>query len=153
MTSKADLLQQVDGAGGRLDAVLDRIDEVHGTWEGAVGTWSVVNLLQHMDGWLQEMVPPLERLARGERPTAEGVDYSNVDEWNRGFVESRGEKSLADARAAISASQAQFRAAIEAVADDRFGEGKTVNRLVDGTAIEHYAEHTAQLEAFLGAEH
>ena len=35
-----------------------------------------------MDGWLREMTPALERLTRGERPTPEGIDWSNVDAWN-----------------------------------------------------------------------
>jgi hypothetical protein len=149
MHTKQDILKQLDNGLAALDTVLDGVDEVHGTWEGAVGTWSIVNVLQHIDGWLQEMTPGLQRLAAGERPTPEGVDYSDFDKWNAGFVADHGEQTLAQARAALLASHAQFRAAADSVADARYGDGKTVNRLVDGTAVEHYEEHAAHIQAFL----
>ena len=149
MHGKQDVLQQLDDGFTALNTVLDRVDETHGAWDGAVGTWSVVNVCQHIDGWLQEMTSALERLAAGERPTPEGVDYSDFDQWNAGFVETRGQQSLAEARAALTASHSKFRTAADGVAGDRYDEGKTVNRLIDGTAIEHYQEHTEQLDAFL----
>ncbi len=149
MHTKQDILKQLDDGAAALNTVLDRIDEVHGTFEGAVGSWSVVNVLQHVDGWLQEMTGALERLAAGERPTPEGVDYSDFDKWNAGFVETRGTQTLAEARATLNATHATFRTAADSVAADRYGEEKTVNRLIDGTAIEHFQEHTEQLEAFL----
>ena len=146
-------LAALDAAYGRLHALVATIDEPHGAWNGAVGAWSVVNLLQHIDGWLQEMTGALQRLARGERPTPQGVDYANVNAWNARFVEARGEQSMAQALAAWEQRHAAFRAAAAAVPDDRWGEGKTVNRLVFGTAIEHYDHHRADLNAYLGGAH
>ena len=152
IVTKADLLT-VNTAHSRLSQALEGVDEVHGTWEGALGSWSIVNVLQHLAGWLEEMTPTLERMARGERPTLEGGDYSAVDDWNAGFVAARGSQSLADARVAFESVLATFRAAIDGLADDRFGEGKTANRLVDGVAIEHFEEHAGQIETFLSGEH
>ena len=149
MSTKADVLNEVDAALARFSKSLESVDEVHGTWDGALGTWSIVHLLQHLTGWLDEMTPALERMARGERPTPEGVDYSAFDDWNAGFIEARGSQSLAEARAGFDSAHAAFRSAIEGIADERFGEGKTVNRLVDGVAIEHFEEHAEQIEAFL----
>ncbi len=149
MSTKTDVLNEVDAALARFSKALEGVDEVHGTWDGALGTWSIAHILQHLAGWLDEMTPALERMARGERPTPEGVDYSTFDEWNAGFIEARGSQSLADARAAFESAHASFRSAIEGVADDRFGEGKTANRLVDGVVIEHFEEHAEQIEAFL----
>ena len=149
MSTKTDVLNEVDAALARFSKALDGVDEIHGTWDGALGTWSIVHVLQHLAGWLDEMTPALERMARGERPTPEGVDYSAFDDWNAGFIEARGSQSLADARAAFESAHASFRGAIEGVADERFGEGKTANRLIDGVAIEHFEEHAEQIEAFL----
>ena len=149
MSTKADVLNEVDASLARFSKALEGVDEIHGTWDGALGTWSIVHILQHLAGWLAEMTPALERMARGERPTPEGVDYSAFDDWNAGFIEASGRQSLAEARAAFESAHTSFRAAIEGVADDRFGKDKTANRLVDGVAVEHFEEHAEQIETFL----
>jgi len=153
MPGKDETLRQLDEGYAAFSAVVDRIDEAHGTWEGAVGTWSVVHVLQHMTGWLDEMTAALERMARGERPTPAGVDYGDVDGWNSRFVAARGAQSLSAARSGFDQAHTTFRAAAAALPADRFGEGKTADRLVDGTALHHYAEHAAQLEDFLSGTH
>ena len=150
MSDQATVLEQIDAADAELRRRLDRIDEAHGTWDGAVGDWSVVSLLQHMHGWLTEMNAAVERMQQGQRPTPEGVSYADVDRWNNGFVEQRGTQSYADARAAFEAQHSRFRANVAAVDAGRFGEGKTINGLVHGTVVEHYAEHCEDIDAFLG---
>ena len=47
-----------------------------------LGTWSVKDIVAHISGWHREMGPALERLARGEKPIADGVSYDDVDGWN-----------------------------------------------------------------------
>jgi len=43
-----------------------------------LGTWSVKDIVAHISAWHRELAPALERLARGERPIAEGVSYDDV---------------------------------------------------------------------------
>ncbi len=152
MTGKEDTLSALDSAYDDIHSVVSGIDEPHGAWEGAVGTWSVVNVLQHVDGWLHEMTEALQRMARGERPLLEGTDYNNVDAWNAKFVEVRGKQSFAEALAAFENGHAAFRKAAEAIPEERFGEGKTINRLIFGVCLEHYPEHAAQIRAYLAGE-
>src|SRR6266851_3961785 len=54
-----------------------------------LGTWSARDIVAHISGWHREMGPALERIARGERPIAEGVSYEDVDAWNGRFAEAR----------------------------------------------------------------
>ena len=54
-----------------------------------LGTWSARDIVAHISGWHREMGPALERLARGERPIAEGVSYDDVDAWNGRFAEAK----------------------------------------------------------------
>ncbi len=51
-----------------------------------LGTWSVKDIVAHISGWHREMGPALERLARGEKPIADGVSYDDVDGWNARFA-------------------------------------------------------------------
>ena len=64
MTDQASTLRQMVEAKASLDVRLDRIDEAHGSWEGAIGEWSVAQMLQHMHGWLTEMTTAIERNER-----------------------------------------------------------------------------------------
>ena len=76
---RAALIEYVRG----LDpAALDR--------PGAVGRWSVKDALAHLAGWQEWMLKALPaRLEHGELPEGLRVTESNVDDWNRQFVEER----------------------------------------------------------------
>ena len=105
------------------------------------GSWSVKDIVAHVLGWQREMTEALRRMARGEKPTPEGVDYSNTDEWNAKFAAAM---QGIDARTVIAAWQQThmtFARAAQAVPDDRYGEGKTVNRLIEASGWGHYREH------------
>ena len=148
MTDRAATRTAMAEAKATLDDRLSRIDEAHGSWEGAIGDWSVTQLLQHLHGWLTEMTAGVERMNSGQRPTPEGVDYSDPDDWNPGFVAERGEQSYAEARAAFDAAHDEFSTAVGEVDAGRFGEGKTINRMVDGVVLEHYPEHAEDIDRF-----
>lgn len=152
MTDQATTLQAMEEVKAGLDQRLDRLDEAHGTWEGAVGDWSVVNLLQHLSGWLTEMTAAVDRMNSGQRPTPEGVDYSDPEDWNPKFVAARGEQSVAAARSAFEDAHAAFSRAVNQVDPARFGESKTINRMVEGVVTHHYVEHAEDLDAFLNPE-
>ncbi len=150
MTDRASTLNAMAEVKAGLDQRLARIDEAHGSWEGAVGEWSVAQLLQHLHGWLTEMTAAVERMNAGQRPTPAGVDYSDPEDWNPGFVEERGEQTYAEARAAFDQAHDKFTAAVGAVDAGRFAAGKTINRMVEGVVTHHYVEHAEDLDQYLG---
>jgi hypothetical protein len=152
LNTKSEILTAVDAAYADLESTFDTVDQAHAEWPQAFGTWSVINVLQHLDGWLVEMHGTVQRLGRGERPNPDGVDYSNIEAWNAKFIELRGVQTLADARAAFQQSHVALRTALDAVADDRYGEGRTVNRITATACIEHYAEHAQDIAAFLNPD-
>jgi hypothetical protein len=108
----------------------------------------VKDILAHIAGWQHQMTAAMERMARGEKPTPEGVDYSDADAWNARFAGAMkaqtGETVVADLRQSF----ANYRRAAGAIPDDRFGEGKTINRLLETSGSRHYAEHLPALEAY-----
>jgi len=113
------------------------------------GQWSVKDIIAHVAGWEREMTVALQRMALGERPTPDGVDYSDSDAWNAKFA------SIAravDARTLIAGweqTHMTFVNAARALPDDRFGETdgkpKTANRLLETSGFGHYREHAAQI--------
>ena len=98
------------------------------------------------------MIPVLQRLARGERPIAEGVSYDDPDAWNARFVAARHGVAAADVLAELDASHRAFTAAAAAVPDERFAPGKTATKIVDLNGPHHYREHAAEIRAWRARE-
>jgi hypothetical protein len=94
------------------------------------------------------MTGALERMGRGERPTPEGVDYSDADAWNAKFAAAMTAQNASTVMADLQQSFANYLKAAKALPDDRFGEGKTVNKLLDASGSGHYKEHLPALKEF-----
>ncbi len=113
-----------------------------------LGDWSTKHIIAHMVGWHHEMTPVLERLARGERPVAEGVSYEDVDAWNAKFAAAKRNASVAEVLLELDKTHEQFTHAATAVPDSRFQPGKTAYRIVDLNSAHHYKEHGDQIRAW-----
>ena len=153
MTDRAAVLSELDESHAQLMQRIGRIDAAHGEWPGAVGEWSVANVLQHMTGWLNEMSDGIDRMSRGLRPTPEDADYDDADLWNQGAVERAGEQGWDEARSDFDAAYDRFRATVAGFDPERFGEGKTVNRMIDGAATGHFRKHVEDLDSYLSGDH
>ncbi len=108
-----------------------------------------------MAGWYGEMSGAFARVARGERPAPEGVDYSDADRWNEQFARKAvpGRAALAQFDAAYAGYVAAARSLDDSMygADPEKGRPKIGNRLLQGAGTHHFEEHQEQLEAWLGA--
>lgn len=111
-----------------------------------LGTWSVRDVIAHISGWHRELIPALQRLARGERPIPEGVSYDDVDTWNAKFAAAQKEAATAEILRELDASHAAFMQAAAGVPEDRYVPGKTAHKIVDFNSRHHYHEHRGQIE-------
>lgn len=145
MSLKDDLLKQLDEGypafkqtfAGLTDEQMSRV------W---LGTWSTKDLLSHVAGWHSEMSKGLERVAQGQRPTPEGVDYSNGDAWNAKFATDKKSLTPQQMVAELDASFAAYRKAAASIPDARYEPGRTVDRMIHTNAIDHYKEHGKQIQ-------
>jgi hypothetical protein len=112
------------------------------------GDWAVKDLLAHISGWQHEMTRSMERMARGERPTPEGVDYSDADKWNASFALAMKPQNASTVVADLQQSFANYVRAAEAIPGDRYGEGKTINRLLETSGYGHYEEHLPAIREY-----
>ena len=114
-----------------------------------LGTWSVKDILAHLGGWHHQMAGAMERMARGEKPTPDGISYSDADAWNARFASAMRTQSAGTVVADLQQSFATYKRAAAAIGDDRYGEGKTVNRLLEGSGYGHYREHLPAIKPFV----
>ena len=151
MSNKQATLKLLDDEYQNLRRTIDGLDDnqLSRIWFGA---WSVKDIVAHVAGWEREMTGALQRMARGERPTPEGVDYSDADAWNAKF--SSAVRAI-EPRTVIADWQQvhmNYVRAAQALPDDRFGESdgkpKTANRLIETSGFGHYREHAAPIRAW-----
>ncbi len=135
------------------DAVLAAVDGVDeaGMNKVILGDWGAKDILAHLAGWHVQMTGAMERMARGEKPTPEGVDYSDSDGWNARFASAMKAQNATTVVAELKQSYANYLRAAQAIGDDRYGEGKTVNRLLETSGTGHYKEHLPDLQKLKGA--
>lgn len=141
---KRTAIGEVESAFGELLGVVEALDE-RAMSRVFYGTWCAKNILAHITGWQIEMTGALERMARGERPTPEGVDFSDADAWNARFAAGANAQNASTIVAGLKQSFANYVRAARALPEDRFGEGKTVNRLLEASGYGHYREHLPAL--------
>ena len=142
--SKDALLREMDaGFAGLMDAVNGLSEEqMTRVW---YGDWSVRDIVAHVAGWHREEIAMLERMARGERPVPESVDYTDDDAWNARFAAKWRAASAGDVLAELRASEGAYLAAASRLPEERFEEGRTAQRLVQQGCIEHYREHADEI--------
>ena len=145
MAYKDDLLKRLDDSHAAFRELIMGLSDEQMTrvW---LGDWCVRDILAHIAGWHREMTGALERLARGERPTPEGVDYADPDPWNARFAAAMRSLSPAQMVTDHDESFAAFRAAAAALPEDRFESGRTVDRLIHTSGINPYLEHGDQIK-------
>ena len=149
-TTKEELLNEAAREYKEFHAVLQGLNESQMS-EVWLGTWSVKDIVAHIAGWHEELGPALERLARGERPIGEGVNYDDVDAWNERFVSARRRTPVADVLLELDKTHEYFLRAAAAVPAERFQPGKTAWKIVDQNTAHHYREHAEQVRAWRSA--
>jgi hypothetical protein len=145
MMGKQEVLNDLDQSYNELQQALQSVNE-QAAGEQWYGTWNAKQILAHMIGWDEEMSGALDRVARGERPVPEGVDYNDADSWNAGFAEKFASGEWPEVLQRFDSAHAKFRTALGNVSDEeRFAEGKTAYRIAHNAAIDHYKEHAGAI--------
>jgi hypothetical protein len=152
MSAKSEQLSRLDEAYEQFRASIANLpaEAYAETW---LGSWNLSQVLAHMAGWWSEMAPAFDRVAAGQRPVPEGVDYSNADSWNDRFAANAkpGLAALEDWDAAFR----QYRAAAASLDEDLYGidpekqRPRIGNRLLGTSGIGHFEEHQDDLEQWL----
>ena len=147
MADKHEALREDEAAFRDLQAAVTGLDEGR-MKEAWLGVWGVREILVHVSGWHREMVPALERLARGEKPFPAGVSYDDYDAWNARFVAAKAGVPLANVLGELEAAHQAFVAAASRLSDGQLAKGGAAHDLFRGVGPGHYPEHTQQILAW-----
>ena len=153
--SKERLLEELRAGRERLEATLARVSEEQLTAPGAIGDWSVKDLLAHLIFWEQTPVRALRAEARGER--GELPSDESVDQLNARAVAERRERPPAEVLAEFERSYHELLEVIAPLSDAELNdpsryawtEGKPLWRIIAGESYLHYREHDEEIRAWL----
>lgn len=148
MSEKSAMLHDADQAFTELRGAIEGLsdDEMRRVW---LGSWGVREILIHISGWHDELIPALERIGQGQAGYPAGT-YDDFDAWNARFVDRRAGVKPADVVAELEASHRAFVAAATAVPEALFAPGGAARDSFDGAGAGHYREHTAQIRQWRG---
>jgi len=150
MSDKATLMRAGTDTFTELEQAIEGLgdESMSRVW---LGTWGVREILVHISGWHREMIPALERIARGATAPYAAGTYDDFDEWNARFVAARAGVKAGDVLDELRASHRDFMAAARAVPDEHFGPGGAARDLFDNCGPGHYREHAVQIRDWRAA--
>lgn len=140
MSSKQQLLNDLDEAYREFLSAVDGLDELEFEKKWVDGRWGVREIVAHHTGWLGQLGGGLERMSRGEKPTPDGVDWTDVPRWNDVFAERARGKRQREVLDEMEHALRAFKEAAAKLPEERFGEGKTASRMFDLVGISHFRE-------------
>ena len=143
MDTRDAIIQTTEHEYAALRAAVQGLDEAR-MREVWLGTWGVREIVAHISGWHREMLPALERFARGAEPYPDGT-YADFDRWNAHFVAERKDVPTSELLAEMDRSHADFVGAVRRLAAGDLAEGAKARTLVDGVGAAHYREHAGQI--------
>jgi len=146
--SRGELVERLDAAYQEFRAALEGLDEVQFETKWLDDRWGVREIAAHHAGWLGQLGGGLERMSRGEKPAPGGVDWTDVQHWNDIFAHHAMGKRQAEVLKELEHALHAFEEAAARLSDDRFGEGKTANKMFDLAGISHFKEHAAMIRAW-----
>jgi hypothetical protein len=146
---KKQAFNDLDEAYKDFRQTIEGLDEERFRQKWLGGRWSVREIVAHLAGWHRELGLGLERISRGERATPEGVDWSDVEGWNRSFAEAAAHKEKEEVLRELDEAVEGFKQAGEKLPEERFQEGKTVWRLFQNAGISHFREHREGIAEWL----
>jgi hypothetical protein len=154
MTTRDTLIQQLDAAYEDYRSAIDGLGEHEFEKKWLDNAWGAREITAHITGWLGQLGAGLERMSRGERPQPEG-EMSWTDEgdaWNAKFAEHAKGKKHDQVLHELESGMDSFKKAAMLVPEDRYGEGKTTNRIFDGAGIVHFKEHADMIREWRSRE-
>lgn len=162
VTTKEELLADIDRAWRDLQEALDRLTEAQMTALRDAQGWSVKDHIIHMGAWERSVVFFLQGRPRHEGLGVEEALYlkGNEDEINAVIQQQRQDLSLGEALSELREVHGQLLALLQPMSDADLqrpyrhylpqepgvGDGRPAINLIYGNSANHFAEHQGWIE-------
>lgn len=154
--SKNDVIADVRAARAKLLQALEGLSDAQMLQVGAVGIWSVKDVLAHLVAWEAELVTTLSRLDQYKRAAPAIVEIEDIDAWNADQYRTNATRPLEAILEDFHGVHKHLIRALEdldnrTLNDNRMWpwmEGEPLSYLVAENAIWHEEEHADDILAW-----
>ena len=149
MTDRDRILDAVAAAWLELEDALALVPKGRLDEPGAVGEWSVKDLLGHVTTWEQEAIRALRRYL-DDRDTKALATWHDIDGLNARESDRKKAVSLSKLRSEFEKSHLQLLAFLSDFPEEQIGVSEVERRIIIDT-YGHYAEHSTNIREWLVA--
>jgi len=152
--TKRELLESIQKGRGEFEAALAKLSPEQMVAPGAMGEWSVKDILGHVGMWESRLVTTLYAIERGATPPGLVHTQAEVDKINAESYAEQRDRPLERVLADFHAVHKQLLKRLDTVKESdlfdpkrfKWTEGEPLAKLVTGDTFEHYAEHRSAIE-------
>ena len=150
------IFEELDNSRERLLATIEPLPDEALAAPGAMGEWSVVDLLAHLTVWESELVTALMQIDRGKKPARLLEAYSDVDGYNaRSFAANRGREpdrifdDFHGVRRQLEGWLAEFEDRdLNDTKRYQWASGRALWEIIEENSFGHETEHQVEIESF-----
>jgi uncharacterized protein (TIGR03083 family) len=141
------LVAKVDAAWAALQESYAGLADAQLMEPGAMGGWSVRDILAHVTTWEEEALKHLPLIIAGGRPPRY-VTYGGIDAFNAQMMEQKRGLSLADVRRQMDDTHRRLIAFIESAPAGQFTQETRARRRLRLDTYGHYPLHAEAIRAW-----
>jgi hypothetical protein len=151
MLKRTELLTELIRVRAELQAVLDDLSETHLLAPGALGTWSVRDVLAHLTACEVDMLTNLGRVKRGAKPGPTQWTKEAVQKQNEAWHAEMRDRPLNSVLADFHGARKQTLRVLEGMSDQEAAkpadwlQGRSLAEYMADMTLDHEREHLEQL--------
>jgi hypothetical protein len=145
---RVQLLKRVDQAWQALLASYEGLSEPEMSRPGAVGDWSIKDIIAHVTWWEEEALTHLPVILEGSRPPRYSVKYGGIDAFNALMHERKAGLSLAEALQARDETHSRLVKYLQAVPEEQFRHETRFRRRLRLDTYGHYRLHAEAIRSW-----
>src|SRR6266496_1128533 len=141
--NRQQLLQKLDNAWAEIKESYAGLSDAQLTEPGAMGDWSVKDILAHVTWWEQEALKHLPLIIKEGRPPRYSTQYGGIDAFNALMIEQKRDLSLADVLQQQDEIHRQLIAYIQSVPEEQFTRETRFRHRLRLDTYSHYPKHAS----------
>lgn len=152
----SEIIEQLDDNRERLLVAIEELPDEALQEAGAMGDWSVADILAHITAWESELVTGLMRINQGKKPAKMIAAFEDVDGYNARVYEENKDRDIERIFDDLQGVRVQLEQWLEEFSEKDFSDpqrypwsnGITLAHIIKENSYGHDAEHLPHIESF-----
>jgi hypothetical protein len=153
---RTELIQALTRVRAEMQTLLDDLSETHLLQPGAVGEWTVRDVLAHITAWEVDMLTNLGKVRRGAKPGNTAWTSAAIERQNEAWHKEMKDRPLRQVLADFEGARKQTLRVLEGLSDAEAAkpaawlQGRPLAQYVATMTLDHEREHLEHLRRWQG---